>query len=108
MNRKEPGRFRHRVLRPNPAGAAEAEIEHHLAELVDSLQSKGMSKDAALQEAVARFGDPVAYRGRLARMESSMRSSRRRRSEWNLVGSSLVQTGRTLRRSPGFAAGVIL
>jgi predicted permease len=93
---------------PAPTQAAEAEIEHHLAELVERLQGEGFSREDATAEALRRFGDPATYRGRLARTEHQRRRKMRRIEAWTLLKGAVVQTVRTTRRHPGYAAGVIV
>lgn len=98
-----------RGMRPkDPAEAADWEVEHHLAELVDRLVDEGMSPDEARLEAERRFGDPRSYRSRLERNERRRRTTMRRMAVWGLVTGAVGGMMRTLRRSPGFALGVVL
>ena len=99
---------RRSAVPPAPVQAARAEVEHHLAELIERLQDEGLSKEDATAEALRRFGDPALYRGRLERTEKQRRRKMRRIEAWGLVRSMIVQTARTLRRHPGYAAGVIV
>jgi len=99
----------HRSRTPRDAAEAAAwEVEHHLAELVDHLVAEGMPSEEARREAERRFGDPRGYRARLERDERRRRTAMRRTEMWGLVKTSVGSTARTLRRSPGFALGVIL
>jgi predicted permease len=95
------------VLRPQPTEAAHSEIEHHIQELVDRLEAEGLLREAALAEALRRFGDPAAYRGRLELTERRRRRKMRRIEWWWVVRSAFIQTLRTMRRHPGYALGVI-
>ncbi len=98
-----------RGMRPrDPAEAAGWEVEHHLAELVDRLVEEGMTPDAARREAERRFGNPRAYRSRLERNERRRRTTMRRTAAWGVVTGAVAGMVRTLRRSPGFAIGVVL
>jgi len=98
-----------RGMRPrDPAEAADWEVEHHLAELADRLVEEGMSPNEARREAERRFGDPGRYRSRLERNERRRRTTMRRMAAWGLVTAAVGGMTRTLRRSPGFALGVVL
>ncbi len=92
----------------DPSEAAKWEVEHHLAELADRLVEEGMTPDEARREAERRFGDPTGYRTRLERDERRRRTAMRGTELWGLVTASVGSVARTLRRSPGFAVGVIL
>jgi predicted permease len=92
----------------DPAEAADWEVAHHLAEMVDRLVEGGMTPDEARREAERRFGNPHRYRSRLERNERRRRTTMRRMAAWGSVTGALAGVVRTVRRSPGFAAGVVL
>jgi predicted permease len=93
---------------PGPRQAARSEIEHHIDELIDRLEGKGLTREEATVEALARFGDPALYRARLERTEKQRRRKMQRSEAWGLVRSAVIQTARTMRRHPAYAAGVIV
>ncbi len=103
-----------RLLVPD-AGAArrsrddlEAELQAHIAARVEYLVARGQSRDAAHAEAMRRFGDVDTT---LAILQESADEKDRRLAIDERI-SSLRQDARFvlrgLRRSPAFAAGVIV
>jgi predicted permease len=94
-----------RHLPPRAEDASRLELEHHLAELVDRLIDEGMDPAAARREAERRFGSPARYRSALERTQ-------RRRTLRASLGAVLADGAgaamRTVRRSPGFAAAVMV
>ncbi len=96
------------LLPPDPRDAAGWEVEHHLAELVDRLVQEGMSPDAARREAERRFGDPARYRAAMESDERRKRMTMARMAWWAVFTGGVARALRSLRRSPGFATGVVL
>jgi putative ABC transport system permease protein len=76
------------------------EMRHHLDALADDLVRSGMARDAADAEARRRFGSVL-------RMKEAGHDERRTPTFENLA-RDVRHMGRALRRSPGFAATVIL
>jgi putative ABC transport system permease protein len=76
------------------------EMRHHLDALADDLERSGMSRDTATAEARRRFGSVL-------RMKEAGHDERRAPLLENLARDAR-HTARALRRSPGFAATVIL
>ena len=108
MDGKAWWRFRPGLLVPGPEEAAELEVQHHLAELIDRLVADGMDPVDARREAERRFGDPGAYRARLEQTERRRRRTMRRTAGWAVLGTALAGTLRDVRRHPGFASAVVL
>jgi len=96
------------LLPPAPHDAAALEVEHHLAELADRLVREGMAPDEARREAERRFGDAARYRTALERDERRRRRTMRRTEWWGIIVGGVGRAERSLRRNPGFSAGVIL
>ena len=93
---------------PDPEDAAALEVEHHLAEAAERLVASGLAPDEARREAERGFGDPGRYRKRLAREARRRRIVRGWAQAWDLAAESVHGAARTIRRRPGFAAGVVL
>ncbi len=84
------------------------EIEHHLAEETDQLMAEGWSREEARREAERRFGGVARQRRRLVATGRRGRAMSRG-AEWGeAVWAGVRQALRGIRRSPGFAAGVVL
>ena len=80
------------------------EISMHIDETIRSLVGQGLDHDAARAEAMRRFGD-------IATTRRAMTSSAQRqlgRSRLDAIAFDLRYSLRQLRRSPGFAASVIV
>jgi predicted permease len=96
------------LLPPAPHDAAALEVEHHLAEMADRLAQEGMSPQEARREAERRFGDLGRYRAALESDEKRRRRTMRRTEWWGVLSGGFGRAVRSLRRSPGFSAGVVL
>jgi predicted permease len=85
------------------------EILGHLDDAVDSGVAVGLSREAAEEQACARFGDPDLVAGQYARDQRGTASGRPGRTAWLKDFGSDVRLGiRHLRRAPLFAAVAIL
>ena len=98
--------FRLGLGEPRPDEAVAWEIEHYLAERTDRLVDEGWERGAARREAERRFGE--AHGTKMTRIERRKRTMRTMGGWLGTVGEALGGTARTLRRSPGFAAAVVL
>ncbi|AHG87871.1 permease [Gemmatirosa kalamazoonensis] len=100
--------FRLATRRTDVARDVDAELAFHFEMTAAELERRGLSPQAARDEARRRFGDVDARRAELRRIDE--RHDRARRStEWLQGLASDVRLGaRTLRRSPGFAAVVVV
>jgi len=85
-----------------------SEIAFHIEMRTRELVAAGMSPERARAEAIAVFGDP-------ALIEAAVRAERRRvvrRKDWRdyvaSVGQDIRYAVRTLRRTPGFTAAVLV
>ena len=101
--------FRLALRRPRAAAAeVDEELRFHLDMRAEQLAAGGLTPEAARAEALRRFGDLEAARGRLhhgaRRREARMLRRERIEAAWHDV----AYAGRQLRRSPGFAAAVVL
>jgi len=84
------------------------ELAHHFEATIAELLGRGYGRREAEEEARRRFGNEGEYRRELEGIDRTM-ATRRRRAEWLASRrDDLRYAGRSLRRSPLFAAAVIL
>jgi hypothetical protein len=67
-----------------------------------------MSEQAAREEAARRFGDVTRTRHTLRAIDRQQVAHARRAETWHVLQQDLRYAARSLRRSPGFGAGVAL
>jgi putative ABC transport system permease protein len=98
------------ALRRPRAAAAEVdeELRFHLDMRADQLAAGGLAPEAARAEALRRFGDLEAARGRLRHGARRREARMLRRERIEAVWQDVAYAGRQLRRSPGFAAAVVV
>jgi hypothetical protein len=108
MMRNEDGSRRRALRAPDGAAEARDEIAAHLAMREEELIAAGWSPDSARREAIRRFGDVERARERFERSARRRSSRARRQAMRDAVADSLRQALRQIRRSPGFAAAVIV
>ncbi len=101
-----------RFFRLGRATDVEAEIDtelaFHFAQKVEALVARGMSADAAREEANRQFGDLRAAREELLRVDRGDAEARRRRDwfgDWAVDARHAV---RGLRRTPGMTATIVV
>jgi predicted permease len=104
-----PRVFRRRVTLERAGAEAQVddELAFHRECTIRELMAAGLSREAAVREADRRFGPAAAYRARLVEIDLRRRLAEARRATVNIVLVSLRGVGRNLRRSPGFALGVV-
>lgn len=87
---------------------ADAELDFHLAGRIDELMARGMSREAAEQEALRRFGDPTRVRDELHRIGDHSRRRGKLREwlhdAWRDVRFAL----RALARRPLYTGAILL
>ena len=86
--------------------AVDAEIQFHLDSLVAELVAKGWTADAALGEALHRFGDQRHHREALLRIDQRLRRSGSVGEWWDGVRTDVRYLVRSLRQGPAFVVGV--
>lgn len=86
----------------------DAELESHFEGTVELLLSRGWSEADARAEARRRFGDVERYRDDLRRIARRRRRRRRARHAMSAVSSTFTAATRSLLRSPGFSAAVVV
>ncbi|HTI61900.1 MAG TPA: ABC transporter permease [Gemmatimonadaceae bacterium] len=97
-----------RFWRSNPAADVHDEVAFHLASTIDELVAKGMSREAARELAMRRFGDVGRISETLYTL-SEERERTMRRGEWrHTFGQDLVFAARQLRKAPAFTAIAVL
>lgn len=84
------------------------ELAFHREQRVRELEARGLSRDAARQEAGRLFGDEARYRRELLALDRSAAAERRWRLRAEAAGETVRHATRSLVRSPGLAAGIIL
>jgi predicted permease len=115
MNRRRRGTlpsgirraFRLALGRPTIEAEVNDEVAFHLEMRVAELVARGMTPDAARDEAERRFGNVREWRSEMTIVDRA-RTAHHNRAEWfNGLGRDLRYTFRRLRREPLFTAGVI-
>ena len=101
--------MRKRVARGEPDVEAEAreEVEAHLAMQAADLRAQGWSEEAAMAEAVRRFGDRTRVEREVAAIDASVESEMRRARVFSDLGRDVRISIRNLLKRPGFAAVTI-
>jgi predicted permease len=84
------------------------ELTYHFERTVSELMAEGRTRAEAEAEARRRFGDEREYRRQLEELDRGMESRRRWSNRWDVARQSVGYAVRSLSRSPGLAAGVIL
>ena len=84
------------------------EIAAHLEQTIRSLIASGLDPDAARAEAHRRFGDVATTRRAMTTSAMRQYGRLRRRDRFDAFAFDLRYSLRQLRRSPGFAASVIV
>ena len=109
MPRKPPAWRRYlRFWRADPAADVDAELQFHLDSRVEELVQAGWTTVDARRAALVEFGDYASIRREVQRLEQSY-ERRREVTEWFLdLARDARHAFRSLRRSPGLAAAIIL
>lgn len=90
------------------ATEVEEEISFHLSMRVEDLVRRGVPEAEARAQAAREFGDAEGIRGELVAIHRARARRENRASAWDELGQDLRFAVRTLLRSPGFAAVVLL
>jgi predicted permease len=100
--------FRLRAARETVDDDLEAELRFHFDRAVGDLVAAGLSRDAARREALRRFGDLQFHRHNIQDL-GRRRAAMLRRREWlDITRQHLGYALRSVRRSPGFTAAVVV
>jgi putative ABC transport system permease protein len=98
-----------RVLRLRGVGRdVDEELAFHFDRTVTDLMAAGRTREAAEAEARLRFGDVSHYRKELEMIDERAAMRRRWSDRWDVARQSVRYAIRSLARSPGLAAGVVL
>ena len=84
------------------------ELAYHFDSTVAELMSRGLTREAAEVEARRRFGDVRRYRSELESIDRGTAARRRWSDRLDIARQSVRYAIRSLTRSPGLTAGVIL
>ena len=79
------------------------ELEHHIAERTAANVARGMSAEAAREDALRRFGSMERFRRETELIDESMEREARRMEVMSTLWRELQQAGRGLTRAPGFS-----
>ena len=96
------------VFRPTATEEVDEELRFHIEMSIRENLDRGMTRDEAEREAVARFGDLEAVKA-ACRASRERRDGKMERREWlGDLGQDLRFASRQIRKNPGFAAVAIL
>ncbi|MCP3141579.1 ABC transporter permease [Pyxidicoccus xibeiensis] len=84
------------------------ELEFHLAMRTEEYVARGMTPEAAREEALRRFGSVDAYRRQTHMIDEGLAREQRRMELWDMVRRETRQALRSLARSPAFAVMAVL
>src|SRR4029079_2642197 len=97
-----------RFLRPPIARDVDDELRFHFQSRIEELTGAGLAPDEARRQAEEEFGDINQVRSDLMSIDHRVAARRHRREYFSETWADLRYARRSLRRSPGLAAGVIL
>jgi len=97
-----------RLLRPPIARDVDEEIRFHFQSRIDELTAQGATAEEAHRRAEDEFGDINQVRSDLMSIDHRIAAHRDRREFFSDTWADLRYALRSLRRSPGLAAGIIV
>jgi predicted permease len=103
-----PPGVRRLLRRRDPEREVADELSFHFEQAVAELQLRGLSEAEAEREAARRFGDVVAYRRELERLDRGRLQAERGVQRWEAARDVVIHAVRSLRRAPALAAAVVL
>ena len=86
----------------------DAELEFHLAGRIEELMARGMTRDAAEQEALRRFGDRARVRDEVRRIDATLRRRKTLREWLQDVVRDVRFAIRTLARRPLYTGAILV
>jgi predicted permease len=95
-------------IRRDVRSELDEELAFHLEETVAALVARGSTEAEAREEAARRFGNEAAYRRELETIDGRRARSEEGMEMMEQITSSVGFALRSIRRSPGFAAAIVL
>src|SRR5215216_2005551 len=102
------GRRYLRFWRADPRADVDDELEFHLRERIDDLIARGLTPEAARDEAKRSFGDMQQVKDTCITLAEYMESDMRRSELVGIARQDTIYAMRLVRAHPAFTAAVIL
>lgn len=102
------GGLRALLRQPSIRDEVREELEHHIAERVAANRVRGMTEQAAREDALQRFGDLDRITRETIEIDEGLERERKRMEFIDTLRRELAQAKRGLLRAPGFALMAVI